>query len=314
MPGPSSDEEVTALLNTWNNGDQTALEKLLPLVERELRALAHAYLLRNRPGHDIETTALMNEALLRLIDDRSQINWQSRRHFFAIAAYIMRKVLIDHARNRLGAEPVEIPLSAATNLAKEKNERILLLDEALNKLAKLDAQKSRIVELKYFGGLTMRETAQVLGIPMGIVERDWRFARAWLQREITGEGAETFSVPIITQKPQKIIQKREMPASVTAGTERKLAEAWANRELVETLMIGKWAGLKALVQLRRSHNVTKEELASVLETDAVIVSFILLKLEEFGALKKQDSFLSLTNRGAELLKNFEMAIGKASTD
>ena len=311
MPTPSSDEEVTELLHAWNKGDQAALEKLIPLVDRELRSLAHAYLRRNRPGHDIETTALINEMFINLID-RPQIEWQSRRHFFAIAARIMRHILIDHARKEMkrrgGAK--QIPLLAVTNLPKEKNEQILLLDEALNKLEELDERKSKIVELKYFAGLTMGETAQVLGIPMATVEREWRFARSWLRREMVGHETGNLYFPLTTQKPEIAIAKSRMPIFVTEETEKKLAEAWSNRALVATLMGENWTGLKLLVQLRRTPNVTNQKLIKGLETDAGIVNSLLSKFEEFGALKKQDHVFSLTARGDALLDNFEMAIGK----
>ncbi|HEY0763009.1 MAG TPA: ECF-type sigma factor [Pyrinomonadaceae bacterium] len=316
MPTPYSDEEVLKLLQAWNKGDEAALEKLIPLVDRELRSLAHAFLRRNRPGHDLETTGLINEMFVNLIGRDPQIEWHSQRQFFAIAARIMRHILIDHARKeKRRGSAMETLLSEVTNLSEEKIEQILLLDEALKKLEGIDERKIRIVEMKYFAGLSLQETAHLLEISMVTVEREWRFAKTWLQREIGGLGTTaSLYVPILTQKPQIAVEKSKMPAVVTGDAERKLAEAWSNRELVATLMSDNWAGLKLLMQLRVTPNLTNQKLIKALKTDADIVNPLILKLKEFGALKKQEAVFSLTNSGNMLLDNLEKAIGKDSTD
>jgi RNA polymerase sigma factor (TIGR02999 family) len=313
MPTPSSDEEVLELLRAWNNGDETALEKLIPLVHHELRRLAHVYLMRNHPESYLQTTGLVNEMFINLLERDSQIEWKSRRHFFAIAAHIMRHILIEHAieekYRRRSAQ--QIPLSEAMNFPEEKIEQLLLLDEALKKLQGLDERKSQIVEMKYFAGLTLKETARLLEIPLVKVEREWRFAKAWLQVEMGGLAtSSSVYVPIPTHQPPVAVKKSKMPVVVTRVTERKLAEAWSNRELVATLMSEKWTGLKLLMQLRLTPNLTNKKLIEALKTQADIVNPLLLKLKELGALKDQDDVFSLTNSGKALLDNFE----KGSTD
>ena len=183
--GPSS--EITGLLVDWSNGDQAALERLLPLVEKELRRLAHSYMRRENPDHTLQTTALVNEAYLKLIDQK-KTRWQNRAHFFAIAAKIMRRILLNYARDqhrkKRGGKAVQVSLSEVSVVSLEKTEELIALDEALERLAALDERKSQVVELRYFGGLDVDETAEVLKVSPITVMRDWRFARAWLLREI----------------------------------------------------------------------------------------------------------------------------------
>jgi len=182
--------QVTALLMAWNNGEESALSQLLPIVEVELRRIAHNYMCRERGNHTLQTSALVNEAYLKLIDQRD-VRWQNRSHFFALSAQIMRRILLNHARDSLvekrggGAEHVEF--GDAVILTKEKSAELIALDEALEKLAAFDKTKSRIVELRYFGGLTLEETAEVLGIAPITVSVNWRLAKAWLAREIRGQ-------------------------------------------------------------------------------------------------------------------------------
>ena len=186
----SSSDEVTRLLKAWSAGDETALERLLPLVDDELRKIAHAYLRFERSGHDLDETELVNEALLRFITG-PQIEWRGPAQFFAIAAFRMREILIDYARRRLsskrGGGGEHIPLTEAETVlpAFTQSETSLeLLALALDSLAKLDERKSTVVELRYFGGFTMEEIAEVLGLSVRTVEREWRSARAWLKQEL----------------------------------------------------------------------------------------------------------------------------------
>ena len=185
---PSS--EITGLLVDWSNGDQTALERLLPLVEQELHRLAHNYMRREKQDHTLQTTALVNEAYLKLVDQK-KTHWQNRAHFFAIAAKIMRRILLNYARDqhrkKRGGKAIQVSLSEAAVVFLEQTEELIALDEALQRLAVLDERKSRVVELRYFGGLDVNETAEVLKVSPITVLRDWRFARAWLSREIDHE-------------------------------------------------------------------------------------------------------------------------------
>ena len=182
-----SSEEVTRLLAAWSDGDTSALEKLLPLVQNELHQLAHRYMRRERAGHTLQTTALVNEAYVRLVGQR-EVRWQSRAHFLAIAAKMMRRILVNHARDRAaekrggGARPV--PLDDAAVVSDERAAELVALDEALDSLAGLDERKSRIVELRYFGGLSVEETAEVLGIHPNTVTREGGQAKAFLHREL----------------------------------------------------------------------------------------------------------------------------------
>jgi len=183
----TSTGEVTRLLQDWSIGNRDALDQLLPLVYNELRRLAHSYLKRERPDHTLQTTALVHEAYLRLID-QSQVRFENRAHFFAIAARLMRQILVDDARHRKSAKRgggmVPIVLDDAANLAQLEAENLLALDEALTLLAAKDRRESEIVELRFFGGLSIEETAEVLNVSPGTVARDWTFARAWLKDEM----------------------------------------------------------------------------------------------------------------------------------
>jgi len=185
MPEPG---EVTQLLIDWNNGNQAALDKLMPLVYEELHRLAHQYMSREGPGHTLQTTELLNEAYLRLVDQK-QAAWQNRAQFIGIAAQLMRRVLIDHARSRAsekrGGAARPVPLDQAAVLSPAQAEEVLAVDEALQRLSDVDPRKGRIVELRYFGGLTVAETAEVLKISPITVMRDWSFAKAWLHRELS---------------------------------------------------------------------------------------------------------------------------------
>jgi RNA polymerase sigma factor (TIGR02999 family) len=191
MSSGASPREVTDLLVAWARGDASALERLTPLVERELQAIARRYLRRERPGHTLQTTALVNEAYLKLVDQREP-RWQSRAHFFGIAARLMRRILIDHARKvsyrKRGGGAIHVPLDEAAVVGSARAGELVALDDALSALAAVDERKSRIVELRYFGGLSVEETAEVLGLHPDSVTREWRRARAFLRREIEAAG------------------------------------------------------------------------------------------------------------------------------
>lgn len=180
---------ITHLLKEWSDGDQRALDKLTPLVYEELRHQAARYLRRERPGHTLQTTALIHEAYLRLIDAKD-VHWQSRAHFFAIAANLMRRILVDHARRRdadkRGGSQLKLTLNDMFTVAKETDVDVLAIDEALDRLARMDQQQARVVELRFFSGLSVEETAAALGVSPKTVKRDWSVARAWLRREIGG--------------------------------------------------------------------------------------------------------------------------------
>jgi RNA polymerase sigma factor (TIGR02999 family) len=186
--------EVTQLLLAWNSGDRAALDQLIPLVYDELHRIARRYLHQERAGHILQTTALVNEAYLRLIDAQ-KVQWQNRAHFFAIAARLMRRILVDFARERnyqkRGGGEFLIPLDEAPPVSCELNEDVVALDEALHKLAELDERKSRVVELRFFGGLTEEEIAETLKVSPETVRRDWRLAKSWLLRRLSeGPGDE----------------------------------------------------------------------------------------------------------------------------
>jgi RNA polymerase sigma-70 factor, ECF subfamily len=174
--------DLTELLMAWNAGDPAALERLAPLVEAELRRLAHHYMGRERQDHLLQTTALINEAYMRLIDWRA-VRWQNRAHFFAVSAQMMRRILVDMARKRphnAHGEAQRVSLEAALVIAREPGADLVALDEALRSLAEHDARKSQIVELRFFGGLSVEETAEVLGVAPITVMREWAKAKAWL--------------------------------------------------------------------------------------------------------------------------------------
>ena len=182
-------DNITHILKEWSDGDRQALDRLTPLVYEELRHQAARYLRRERPGHTLQTTALINEAYLRLIDAKD-VQWQSRAHFFAIAANLMRRILVDHSRRRdvekRGGSQIRLTLDEALAIAPETDVDVLAIDEALNRLANLDPQQARVVELRFFSGLNVEETATALGVSPKTVKRDWSVARAWLRREIGG--------------------------------------------------------------------------------------------------------------------------------
>ena len=178
--------EVTQLLAAWSHGDRSALDKLLPLVEDELHRLAHRYMSHERGNHTLQTTALVNEAYLKLIDQK--VEWHNRAHFFGISAQIMRRILIDHARQHLGAQRgggKTISLDDVAVVSDERAAELVALDDALTSLAKVDERKSRVVELRYFGGLSVDEIAEVLGLSSDTITRDWRRAKAFLRRELS---------------------------------------------------------------------------------------------------------------------------------
>jgi RNA polymerase sigma-70 factor, ECF subfamily len=187
-PPEPSPHEMTQLLAAWSDGDREALDKLLPLVEDELHRLAHRYMSREREGHTLQTTALVNEAYLRLIDQR-EVRWQNRAHFFAMAAQIMRRVLVDMARARgrakRGRGQLQVSLSEAANVPVVQSADVEALDDALKSLEALDPRKSQVVEMRFFGGLSLQEIADVLEVSVGTVRRDWSLARAWLHRELS---------------------------------------------------------------------------------------------------------------------------------
>jgi len=185
-----SPHEVTQLLIAWRQGNQSALDQLLPLVYDELHRLAKRYMRGEARGHTLQTTALVNEAYLRLIEQPG-IEWQDRAHFFALAARIMRFLLVDHARTRQAAKhgggQRQVTLDEVAAIVPERSAELLALDEALGRLATLDGRQSQIVELRYFGGLSVEETAEVLGVSEITVKREWLKAKAWLYRELRGK-------------------------------------------------------------------------------------------------------------------------------
>ena len=183
----SRPQEVTRLLIAWGQGDQAALDELLPLIYQELHRMARRHLGRERGGHTLQTTALVHEAYLRLIDQQ-EVGWQNRAHFFAIAAQMMRRILVDHARARhyqkRGGGAQRVSFDEALVVSNERAAEVVALDEALTSLAEFDPRKSQMVELRFFGGLSIEETAEVLGVSPGTVMRDWTLAKTWLQRAI----------------------------------------------------------------------------------------------------------------------------------
>jgi RNA polymerase sigma factor (TIGR02999 family) len=188
MPAHST-AEITRLLVAWGEGDRSALEALAPLVQAELRRLAHRYVRRERPGHTLQTSALVNEAYVRLIDWKN-VRWQNRAHFFGVAAQLMRRILVDFARDRRrlkrGGGALQVSLGEAEPVAVDRAEDLVALDEALGALTAVDPRKARVVELRFFGGLSVEETAEVLAVSAETVMRDWRLAKVWLLRELGG--------------------------------------------------------------------------------------------------------------------------------
>jgi len=184
-----SPHEITQLLAEWSNGNQAALDKLYPLVYEELRRLAHRFMRRERKGHTLQTTALINEAYLRLVDQK-HVHWANRSHFFGISAQIMRRILVDHARGYLrekrGGGAQRVSLDETALVTKERARELIMLNEALDNLAKQDPRRSQVVELRYFGGLNNDEIGEVLKISANTVTRDWNMARAWLYQQLSG--------------------------------------------------------------------------------------------------------------------------------
>jgi RNA polymerase sigma factor (TIGR02999 family) len=180
--------EITKLLEDWSSGDSTALDRLIPLVYDELHRLAHQYMRRERAGHQLQTSALINEAYLRLVD-QPELNLENRAQFFAVAARLMRQILVDEARKRdsakRGGRGIQVSFTEATNVAQEQAANVLALDDALKTLERIDGRQCEIIELRFFGGLSIEETAKVLSVSSGTVMRDWTFARAWLRNEMS---------------------------------------------------------------------------------------------------------------------------------
>jgi RNA polymerase sigma factor (TIGR02999 family) len=189
MAVPES-QEVTRLLQAWGQGDEAALQKLVPLVYDQLHGAARRYMAGERPGRTLQTTALIHETYLRLVNVR-QVKWQNRAHFFAICAQLMRRILVDFARSRgyqkRGGDAQRVDLDEALMLSSEPEANLVALDEALGRLAELDQRKSRVVELRFFGGLSVKETAEVMQVSGDTVMRDWKMAKVWLLRELSGD-------------------------------------------------------------------------------------------------------------------------------
>jgi RNA polymerase sigma factor (TIGR02999 family) len=187
MTKPPS-QTVTQLLLAWQNGDKDALEKLTPLVYNELHRLASSYMRGEREDHTLQTTALINEAYLRLVDIKN-VRWQNRAHFMGVCAKLMRRILVDFARSRKyakrGGNTQQVPLEGWMAVAKQPSVDIVALDEALTRLSEFDVRKSRIVELRFFGGLSFKETAEVLGVSLSTIDREWSLAKAWLHKEVS---------------------------------------------------------------------------------------------------------------------------------
>jgi RNA polymerase sigma factor (TIGR02999 family) len=182
------DSEVTGLLRAWGQGDESALERLVPLVYDQLHLAARRYMAAERPGHTLQTTALIHETYLRLVNVR-QVKWQNRAHFFAICAQLMRRILVDFARSRgyqkRGGDATRVDLDEALLITPEPGANLVALDQALQRLAEVDERKSRVVELRFFGGLSVKEAAEVLKVSADTVMRDWKLAKVWLLRELS---------------------------------------------------------------------------------------------------------------------------------
>lgn len=186
QPDSPSGTDVSVLLRAWSGGDQTALERLTPIVYRELHRLAGRYMRRERPGHSLQTTALVNEAYMRLVG-YTRMRWQDRAHFFAVAAQVMRRILVEHARRhnlKRGGDVPHVALDQAALVGADADVDLVALDDAMTALARVDPRKMQVVEMRFFGGLSVDETAEVLGISPVTVKRDWRMAKAWLYREL----------------------------------------------------------------------------------------------------------------------------------
>jgi RNA polymerase sigma factor (TIGR02999 family) len=193
VTGPSS-RDVTGLLRAWGNGDRGALERLTPIVYEELRRLARRYLRGERAGHSLQATALVNEAYVRLVDYK-RMQWQNRAHFFAVSAQLMRRILVEHARRRnlkRGGAVHHVSLEEAVEVGQGRPTDLVALDDAMNSLGRFDARKVQVVEMRFFGGLSVEETAEVLKVSPVTVMRDWNTAKAWLHRELTSRTTDEF--------------------------------------------------------------------------------------------------------------------------
>jgi RNA polymerase sigma factor (TIGR02999 family) len=183
-------KEITQLLVAWSEGDESALDRLAPLIDSELHRLAHHYMSRERPGHLLQTSALVNEAYVRLIDWKN-VRWQNRAHFFGVAAQMMRRILVDFARDKQylkrGGGTLQVSLGKAASFVMQRGTDLVALDEALTALAQIDPRKVRVVEMRFFAGLSVEEIADVLNVSKETVMRDWRLAKVWLLRELAGE-------------------------------------------------------------------------------------------------------------------------------
>jgi RNA polymerase sigma-70 factor (ECF subfamily) len=188
QPGELAVGDISALLRAWSDGDQSALARLTPIVYHELHCLARRQMKRERPGHSLQTTALVNEAYMRLVDYK-RMQWQNRAHFFAVSAQLMRRILVEHARRhnlKRGGDVQRVSLEEAAVVGGDRAADLVTLDDAMNALARLDARKAQVVEMRFFGGLSVEETAEVLKVSPVTVMRDWSTAKAWLYRELTG--------------------------------------------------------------------------------------------------------------------------------
>jgi len=185
---PALPQEITQLLMNWSQGDKAALDQLVPLVYPELRRLAKRHMDRENSAHTLQTSALINEAYLKLVDQQN-VKWQNRAHFFAVAAQVMRHILVDHARTRnyakRGGGALKLPLDEAAALTEQRAAQLIALDDALSDLSALDGRKSQIIELRFFGGLSLEETAEVMKISPSTVQREWRAAKAWLHHAMS---------------------------------------------------------------------------------------------------------------------------------
>jgi RNA polymerase sigma factor (TIGR02999 family) len=192
--GDTSAGDISGILRAWSDGDQSALDRLTPIVYDELRRLARRYMRHERPGHSLQTAALVNEAYLRLVD-YERMQWQNRAHFFAVSAQLMRRILVDHARRhnlKRGGGVEHVALEEAAVGGGGQGPDLVALDDAMNALARIDPRKVQVVEMRFFGGLSVEEIAEVLKISAITVKRDWRLARAWLYRELTGGSTDGF--------------------------------------------------------------------------------------------------------------------------
>jgi RNA polymerase sigma-70 factor (ECF subfamily) len=194
QPGEPAGGDISTLLRAWRDGDQSALERLTPIVYDELRRLARRYMKRERPGHSLQTMDLVNEAYMRLVD-YERMQWQNRAHFFAVSSQLMRRILVDHARRhnlKRGGGVPHISLDEAAVVGGDQDTDLVALDHAMNALGRIDPRKVQVVEMRFFGGLSVEETAEVLKVSTVTVKRDWRAARAWLYRELTGGTPDEF--------------------------------------------------------------------------------------------------------------------------